>query len=68
MQLVERQYGSAISYEDAFNELVPEIYDEAIKENKVEAVSKPEIDIVQMEKGKELMRKISRFFESWNQL
>ena len=55
MQLVERQYGSAIFYEDAFNELVPEIYDEAIKENKVEAVSKPEIDIVQMEKGKKLI-------------
>ena len=55
MQLVERQYGSAIFYEDAFNELVPEIYDEAIRENKVEAVSKPEIDIVQMEKGKELI-------------
>ena len=55
MQLVERQYGSAIFYEDAFNELVPDIYDEAIKENKVEAVSKPSIDIIQMEKGKELI-------------
>ena len=55
MQLVERQYGSAIFYEDAFNELVPEIYDNAIKENNVEAVSKPNIDIVQMEKGKELI-------------
>ena len=55
MQLVERQYGSAIFYEDAFNEIVPEIYDEAIKENKIEAVSKPNIDIVQMEKGKELI-------------
>ena len=55
MQLVERQYGSAIFYEDAFNELVPEIYDEAIKENNVAAVSKPNIDIIQMEKGKELI-------------
>ena len=55
MQLVERQYGSAIFYEDAFNELVPDLYDEAIKENKVEAVSRPNIDIVQMEKGKELI-------------
>ena len=54
-QLVERQYGAAIFYEDAFNELVPEIYDEAIRENKVEAVSRPNIDIVQMEKGKELI-------------
>ena len=55
MQLVERQYGSAIFYEDAFNELVPDLYDEAIRENKVEAVSRPNIDIVQMEKGKELI-------------
>ena len=55
MQLVERKYGSSIFYEDTFNELVPEIYDEAIKENKIEAVSKPEISITQMEKGKELI-------------
>lgn len=55
MQLVERQYGSEIFYEDAFNELVPEVYDAAIKENNVEAVSKPNIDITQMEKGKDLI-------------
>ena len=55
MQLVERQYGSEIFYEDAFNELAPEIYDAAIKENNIEAVSKPDIDITQMEKGKELI-------------
>ena len=55
MQLVERQYGSEIFYEDAFNELVPDLYDEAIKENNVEAVSKPDIDITQMEKGKDLI-------------
>ena len=48
MQLVERQYGSEIFYEDAFNELVPEVYDAAIKENNVEAVSKPNIDITQI--------------------
>lgn len=55
MQLVERQYGSEIFYEDAFNELAPEVYDAAIKENNIEAVSKPDIDITQMEKGKELI-------------
>ena len=55
MQLVERQYGSEIFYEDAFNELAPEVYDAAIKENNVEAVSRPNIDITQMEKGKELI-------------
>ena len=54
MQLVEKQYGSEIFYEDTFNELVPDIYDAAIKDNKIEAVSKPEIDIEQMGKGKDL--------------
>lgn len=34
MQMVEKQYGASIFYEDTFNELVPEIYDEAIKANK----------------------------------
>lgn len=55
MQLVERQYGPEIFYEDAFNEIAPEVYDAAIKENNIEAVSKPNIDITQMEKGKELV-------------
>ena len=32
---MERQYGAAIFYEDAFNELVPEIYDEAIKKTRL---------------------------------
>ena len=55
MNMVERQYGSEIFYEDTFNELVPDIYDAAIKENNIEAVSRPEIDITQMEKGKDLI-------------
>lgn len=54
MAIVERTYGSSIFYEDTFNELVPDIYDEAIKENKIESVSRPQIDISQMEKGKDL--------------
>ena len=55
MALVERTYGSEIFYEDTFNEIVPEIFDKEIKENNLEIVSKPEIDIVQMGKGKELI-------------
>ncbi len=55
MNMVEKYYGAQIFYEDAFNEIVPEIYDNAIKEEKIEAVSRPEIDITQMEKGKDLM-------------
>ena len=55
MNIVEKYYGKEIFYEDAFNELVPDLYDEAIKENNIEAVSKPDIDITQMEKGKDLI-------------
>ena len=55
MQIVEKHYGSEIFYEDTFNELVPDIYDAAIKENNIEAVSRPNIDITQMEKGKDLI-------------
>lgn len=52
--IVEKHYGPEIFYEDAFNEVVPEIYEEAIKTNNIEAVSSPKIDVSQMEKGKEL--------------
>lgn len=55
MNIVEKYYGDEIFYEDAFNEVVPEIYDEAIKSEKLEVVSRPKIDIVQMSKGKDLI-------------
>lgn len=55
MNIVEKYYGTEIFYEDAFNEVVPEIYDNAIKEEKLDVVSRPQIDVVQMEKGKELI-------------
>ena len=54
-KIVERYYGDDIFYEDAFNELVPGEYDRELKENKIEAVSRPQIDVVQMEKGKDLI-------------
>ena len=54
MAIVEKTYGPSIFYEDAFNEVVPEEYEKALKENNIEAVSKPDLDIEQMEKGKDL--------------
>ena len=53
--IVEKQYGKEIFYEDAFNEVVPPVYDEEIKNNNIEAVSRPDIEIKQMEKGKDLI-------------
>ena len=53
--IVEKTYGSQIFYEDAFNEVAGSAYEEALKEKEIEAVSKPEIDLVQIEKGKDLI-------------
>ena len=55
MNIVEKYYGDEIFYEDTFNEIVPAIYDEAIKEEKLEVVSRPDIDITQIGKGKDLI-------------
>jgi len=55
MNIVEKYYGKEIFYEDAFNEVASEAYDEALKENKVDAVSHPTIDVVQMGKGQDLI-------------
>ena len=55
MQIVEKYYGKEIFYEDAFNELAGEALEEAVKENKLEVVSKPNIDVTQIEKGKDLI-------------
>ncbi len=54
-KIVERYYGDNIFYEDAFNELAPVVYDEEVTENKIEVASRPQIDVVQMEKGKDLI-------------
>jgi len=54
-KMVEKQYGVEMFYEDAFNEVVPEVYEKELTENNIEAVSRPDIDIEQMEKGKDLI-------------
>ena len=53
--IVEKYYGKEIFYEDAFNEIAEDEYKKAIEDNKLDVVSKPEIDIVKMEKGQDLI-------------
>ena len=55
MNIVEKFYGDEIFYEDAFNEVVPEVYENAIKEEKLDVVSKPDIQVTQIGKGKDLI-------------
>lgn len=55
MNIVEKYYGAQIFYEDAFNEVATEAYEEALEANKIDAVSRPVVDIKQMEKGKDVI-------------
>ncbi len=49
--MVEKMYGAAIFYEEAANIIIPEAYSKAVDESELEIVSRPEIDVVQIEKG-----------------
>ena len=53
--MVEKMYGVEVLYEDAINEALDATYGDAVTESKLDVVSRPEIDVVQVEKGKELI-------------
>ncbi|WP_313180386.1 trigger factor [Lacrimispora sp.] len=53
--MVEKMYGVGILYEDAVNEALDATYGDAAEESGLDIVSRPEIDIVQVEKGKTLI-------------
>lgn len=44
-QLVVKYYGEGVLYEDAIDEIVNPAYQEAVKENSLEVVSRPELDV-----------------------
>ena len=51
-QMIEKMYGVEIFYEDAINRMIPTAYSQAYDECGLDIVSQPEVDVVQMEKGK----------------
>ena len=53
--MIEKMYGVGVLYEDAINEALDATYGNAAEESGLEIVSRPEIDIVQVEKGKTLI-------------
>lgn len=55
MNIVEKHYGEEIFYEDTFNDILQEVYEKELEENKITAVSYPDIDIKQIGKGKDLI-------------
>lgn len=50
--MIEKMYGPGFFYSEAANIIIPEAYSKALDEVDVEVVSQPEIDVVQIEKGK----------------
>ena len=51
-QMIEKMYGPSIFYDDAVNAMIQEAYPEATKECDLEIVSRPDVEVVQIEKGK----------------
>ena len=54
-KMIESMYGKGVFMEDAVNSLVPQEYTKALGECELEIVSQPEINVTQMEPGKELI-------------
>ncbi|AVL00078.1 trigger factor [Pediococcus inopinatus] len=51
-QIFNQMYGEEALYEDALNIVLPDAYEAAIEEAKIEPVDQPKIDVDSMEKGK----------------
>lgn len=47
--IIEKMYGSAVFYDEALDNLLPEAYEKALGETKLDAVSRPELDIVSID-------------------
>lgn len=52
---IEKMYGAAIFYEDAANQLINEYYPKELENCEEEITSNPEIDVTQLEKGKDFI-------------
>ena len=61
MQVIENHYGAGVFYEDAFEILFPEVYQAALTEHGVTPVDRPELNMEQIEKGKDLIFSVEVF-------
>lgn len=53
--MIEKMYGPGVFYEDAANVVIDSTYAGAMEESGLDIVSRPEIDVVQIEKGKDFI-------------
>ena len=54
-KMIEKAYGSQVFYDAALNEVLDRHYPEAAEESGLDIVSRPEIDIVEIGEGKDLI-------------
>src|SRR5699024_9832507 len=54
-QMFEKRFGAESLYQDALDILLPKAYTEAVEEAGSNPVDQPEVDIEEMEKGKDLI-------------
>lgn len=54
-KVIERMYGEGVFYEEAFRAVYPEAYDKAVEEQGIRPVEAPQLDIVEIGEGKELV-------------
>ncbi len=58
--IIEKMYGKGFFYEDAINEVLPDAFDAALKESKLDMVGQPEFDVVSIdENGAVLSAKVA---------
>ena len=55
--LFERNYGKETLVQEAVEQLLPRVYSEAVDQNEVTPIDQPEIDLVQVEDGKDFIFK-----------
>lgn len=53
--MIEKMYGEEVFYEDAVNIIIDETYPKAIEENSIEPVDRPEVDISDIGRDKNLV-------------
>lgn len=50
-RVIEQRFGRGVVLEEAVNDALPKAYDEAIRENAIMPVGRPEIDVTELEDG-----------------
>ena len=56
--IIEKMYGKECFYEDAFNEVLPEAYENAVKESGLDVVGRPDIEVKSVEDGVVFVAKV----------